>query len=98
MRGSHLRDAATLCLAVLPTPGGSLVCELDSGHLDVGEKHRSGCTRWGTPARPVDPRPEPESGRRRVVCPETGVVAFLPHGWADRVEGKAGNTPPGNSA
>lgn len=47
-----LRDVATICLAVLRMPPGAdnLVCELDAGHLDQGQKHKSGCTRWGRPA------------------------------------------------
>lgn len=42
-----LRDAATLCLAVFRLPSSFLLCELDRGHLDKGEKHKSRCTRWG---------------------------------------------------
>lgn len=48
-RYRHLRDAAAICAAVLPMPGGDLRCELDAGHLAQGDKHKNGCTRWGTP-------------------------------------------------
>lgn len=42
-----LRDVATLCLEPFRVPGGPLLCELDKGHLDQGQQHKSGCTRWG---------------------------------------------------
>ena len=48
-----LRDAAALCLAVFELPASALLCELDKGHLEQGEQHKSGCTRWGRVA--VDP-------------------------------------------
>ncbi|MGC5033059.1 hypothetical protein [Micromonospora sp. DT229] len=48
----HLRDAATLCLAVFPAPGEPLVCKLPAGHLDAGQKHKDGCTSWGHPTQP----------------------------------------------
>lgn len=51
-RPMHLRDAATLCLAVLPVKPDGLVCELPAGHLDAGQKHKSGCTSWGRPRTP----------------------------------------------
>ncbi len=47
-----LRDTAKMCLDVLPVPNHPLVCELDAGHLELGEKHKAGCTRWGTPTGP----------------------------------------------
>ncbi len=50
----NLRDAATLCRDVLDVPGHPLVCELDAGHLELGVKHKSGCTLWGTPTN-VEP-------------------------------------------
>lgn len=46
----HLRDAATICEAVLDAPGHPLRCELDAGHLEQGVKHKSGCSRWGVPS------------------------------------------------
>jgi hypothetical protein len=53
LRRRHLRDAATICDAVLyVVPTLSLRCELDAGHLDHGVKHKSGCTHWGTPIKP----------------------------------------------
>lgn len=48
-RRGHLRDAALVCTEVLAVPGSTLRCELDAGHLEKGEKHKSGCTRWGRP-------------------------------------------------
>lgn len=48
MKRRHLRDAATICDAVLAiVPTLTLRCELDAGHLEQGIKHKSGCTRWG---------------------------------------------------
>lgn len=46
-RRRHLRDAATICPASEPCPGGDFRCELDAGH---DGKHKDGCTHWGTPA------------------------------------------------
>ncbi|WP_285475281.1 hypothetical protein [Actinoplanes sp. NBRC 101535] len=48
-RRRHLRDAATICTAVLTVPGTPMRCQLDAGHLDRGEKHRHGPTRWSGP-------------------------------------------------
>lgn len=48
----HLRDAATICDAVLDMPGWPMRCELDAGHLAQGVKHKHGCTHWGTPEVP----------------------------------------------
>lgn len=46
----HLRDAATVCPAVINVPGeGNLHCELDVGHEG---KHAHECMRWGS-TRPV---------------------------------------------
>jgi hypothetical protein len=44
-RKPYLRDAATICTAVLNVPGDPMRCELDAGH---DGKHKSGCTKWAT--------------------------------------------------
>ena len=43
-RRRHLRDAATICPARVPCPGGDIRCERDAGH---NGKHKDGCTHWG---------------------------------------------------
>lgn len=48
-RRRHLRDAATICTDVLNVPGTPMRCELDAGHLKLGQQHKHGCTRWGRP-------------------------------------------------
>jgi hypothetical protein len=49
----HLRDVATICTATITLSNGQVLnrCELDAGHLEQGEKHRDGCTRWGAPVQ-----------------------------------------------
>jgi hypothetical protein len=55
-RRRHLRDAATICPARVPCPGGDIRCELDKGH---DGKHKDGCTWWGSGSRRAAEEPTP---------------------------------------
>jgi hypothetical protein len=49
----HLRDAASICPAVIRMSDGRIYnrCERDAGH---DGKHKDGCTHWGRPTNTVE--------------------------------------------
>ena len=81
VRRRHLRDAATICTETITLSNGQVLnrCELDAGHLEQGEKHKAGCSRWGKPKLP-DPEPvDPAVQRER----EELAAAIAPHQAAE---------------